>query len=401
MPEFEAENAPTAIDLFAGCGGFTTGAMQGGFEVRAAWETDPFARYTYHTVHCEANPLSLHGDATEVDPEKAPDDLDAIFAGPSCQGLSAAGGEINPDDPRNEHAFVVIDWVEATTPKVVCIENVVGLTELHSPLHQTLTKQLSSQGYTVNTIALNAADYGVPQTRKRVFIIGIRDDHPTPSQWEPPQSNAESATHTLGGQTLDGYETAQEALEDLPEPLEQQPPTDDPVHSSMADYISDPNYGNRHQVDPHSLPEPVQRDGQVVFVPPNHVAADHSRAARERMAEMEQGHCGNRTTARRLHPDKPSPTLTVSQGTPPVHYQGASPENGSDISSVRRLTVRECARLMTFPDDWYTFAGTKKDQFRQVCNAVPPILAAHLADHLRREVIEQGTSATQPESVSA
>jgi DNA (cytosine-5)-methyltransferase 1 len=110
-PHFEAENAPTGIDLFAGCGGGTFGLTSAGFNVRAAWEIERNARYTYHVHHCEPNAIALHGDATTIRPGKVPDDLGLLFAGPECQGFSAAGGDIDPEDPRNEQVFSVVEWV--------------------------------------------------------------------------------------------------------------------------------------------------------------------------------------------------------------------------------------------------------------------------------------------------
>ena len=100
------------------------------------------------------------------------------------------------------------------------------------------------------------------------------------------------------------------------------------------------------------------------------------------MAEYPHGYVGSSTTDRRLHPDRPAPTVTISEGTPPVHYDGRTPTNDKPVELVRRLTVREAARLQGFEDHW-CFAETKAERFAQVGNAVPPPLAAHVAAHLR------------------
>lgn len=403
MPHWEGpEDAPTAIDLFAGCGGMTQGAMQAGYRVCGAWEVAAAERYTYHVHHCEPNAIAQHGDATDVDPSKVPDDLAAIFAGPSCQGFSSSGGEIDPDDPRNELPFSVIDWVEATDPQLVVIENVVGMKDLHGPLHEALVDELAAagEGYRVNTLDLNAADYGVPQQRERVFIVGVRVDRPEPVTTRPPIVRADGrgtdaidedtpvSIYAIGEDGFKGYRTAREALEDLPEPLASHRPVDDPVHVDLHSYaVYRDDDTDEYRVDPHSTPEPVERGGETVWMPTNHVAQNHQDSTRERLAEMELGHSGDRTTARRLDPDEAAPTMTVSNGTPPVHYQGRAPWRlDGDVGRVRRLTVREVARIQTFPD-WYTFAGNKKEQYRQAGNAVPPLLAEHVAAHYR-EVLE-------------
>lgn len=122
-------------------------------------------------------------------------------------------------------------------------------------------------------------------------------------------------------------------------------------------------------------------------MPTNHVAQDHSDGHRKKMAEYPLGQSGPPTTARRLHPDEPAPTMTDSSGTPPVHYRGAAPGKEGTVSDVRRLTVRECARIQTFLDS-YTFGGTKAEQYRMVNNSVPPALAYHIGHHLRTEVLD-------------
>lgn len=191
---------------------------------------------------------------------------------------------------------------------------------------------------------------------------------------------------------LRGYRTAGEALEDLPPPLAPQPPADDPVHTVSAH--------NDRKVTPHSCGEwldPDQLDqytrdelnvehrDEPVLMPPNHIEADHQQSTREKMAGWERG-CSINETTRRLESDAISPTITVSEGTPPVHYQGRTPDNDEPINTVRRLTVREAARLQTFEDHW-CFAGDKKSRYQQVGNAVPPLLAEHLGDHLRRTIL--------------
>lgn len=411
-PHFEGpEDAPTAADLFAGCGGMTWGLMSGGFRVVAAWEKADMPRVTYHQHHCEANNIALHRDATDVDASKLPDDLDLLAGGPPCKGFSSAQGETNTDDPRNRLAFSMVDWAAAVEPKLVLIENVTGLYHSHRDTLSELTDALADVGYQVKLLTLNAVNYGVPQTRKRLFILGVRDDIAPPDQWEPPRvcnEGQQRLTDINGGDWLEGYTTAHEALSDLPEPLKSQPAKDDPIHHTLAERFRTPdNAYTRTRVDPGTVSAPVTRDGDDVWLPTNHKHQDHSRAHREKMAEYELGKSGPPTTARRLDPDKPAPTMTHSDGTPPVHYIGKTPSNNESVDDVRRLTVREVARIQTFIDP-FTFAGTRTEQYEMVANAVPPVLASNIATHLRTNIlstsqkqITPATTATSKKSVKA
>lgn len=394
MPHFEPQNdsPPTAIDLFAGCGGATEGMMHAGFQVSAAWEIAAPAHYTYYLRHSEPNPfLTTYRDATETSLQGVPDDLDLLFSGAPCQGVSSAGGTIDPDDPRNDLLFTTIDWVEATDPRLVIIENVVGLRDRHGDLHDALVDELADagDGYTVQTLALDAADYGVAQHRERLFIVGVRNDQPQPTTWTPARTH--TGPQRRLGEDLPEYRTAADVLEELPDPLLPQRPHEDPVHLSIDDGVPYRfETSDRWRVDPHSCGKPIERDGTDVWMPTNHVATDHALETRQTLAEKPHGHSGTSTTDRRLQPGEPAPTMTVSSGTGPVHYQGATPGEGGDIEEVRRITVREAARIQSF-DDAYTFAGNRQEQFEQVANAVPPLLTLSVAGHFRQEVLE-----TQP-----
>jgi len=385
-------DGPTAVDMFAGIGGATIGLAAGGFDVRAAWETDPVASYAYRVNHTEGTDIAQFGDATDVRPDRVPNDLDLLFSGPPCQGFSSAGGSIE-DDPRNQLAFCVPEWADAVAPKVVVIENVVGLQDLHGPTHSALVDVLADagDGYTVATVRLDAADYNVPQARERVFLVAVREDCPTPDQWEPPVVTAPTPTRTITGTLLPEYATAGDALDELPAPIASAPPADDPVHETIEAVQPGAGKWGRHRVDPHTVAGHRKVGETIVSVPPNHVAPDHAEKTRAKYAEWALGYCGSRTTDRRLHPDQPAPTMTVSGGVQPIHYQGRSPSKPSEpVDDVRRLTVREVARLQTFPD-MVTFAGTRVEQYRQAANAVPPDLVAHLTGHLREAVLEHGT----------
>jgi len=385
---------PTAADLCSGCGGFSLGAQNVGFNVRTAIEINPAAYDTYKTHIADHDDMALVArDITTLDPKHASENIDAVFAGPPCQPFSDAQGDPFDGDPEDTVAFTVAEWVETLQPAVFAIENVGGLKRNHKNVMSLLLGTLRDAGYTVSPITLNAADYGVPQTRERVFILGVREDFEPPTQWEPEHTRTPHQGQTTLGSSnipIDGYYPAGGAIDDLPRPLRSQKPGDDPVHATP--------HQDENRVLPDTCPTwlDVDENGEYsyggvtgdVCMPPNHVAADHDYSTKEKYAEWELGFCGGRTTSRRLHPDEPSPTITVSNGTPPVHYVGKAPGNDEPVEEVRRLTVREIARIQTFPDSW-CFAGTRLEQYRQVGNAVPPLLAAHVSDHLLSTVSDK------------
>lgn len=388
-----AQEYPHAVDLCAGCGGFSHGLQLVGYNVRAAFEVDPSAWYTYKVHIADHDDMALLShDVTDVDPERVArvtDDVKFVSTGPPCQPWSSAG-QRDPDDSRRMVAHACAEWITELEPEAFAFENVEGLRNEHPEALAALEDQLVDGGYQIQTVTLECVEYGVPQDRDRMFILGVRDDHHPPDQWAPPTLGPEDENQTTLGQfdnELAVYRTAGEALYDLPDPLPPQRPKHDDIHMVS---VHDEN-----RVTPHACGEFIERDGEEVKMWPNHIETNHQQSTRERYAEWPLGYVGNHTASRRLHPDEPAPTITVSKGQTPVHYQGQSPVHPDrDVDDVRRITVREAARLQTFPDHW-CFAGTKLERVKQVANAVPPLLAAHVGDHLRKTVIDGQSPATQ------
>jgi len=385
------DTAPRAIDLFAGCGGLTEGLMRGGFRVTHAYEKEAMARTTYHLHHCEPHSISLHADATQIREDLSYGDVDLIAGGPPCQDFSHNAGETVYETEQNLLPFVMVEWANAHRPKILLIENVEGMQDSHKMTVDELVDEIEDTGYRVRVMKLNAMKYGVPQARKRVFFVCIRNDINPPNQWKPPivcnEGQRSLAEFGDRNDTVD-YMTSSEALESLPEPLDASHPADDPIHHTLGGRGDiESNRCTNHRVDPLSLSKPIKRGGKEVWMPTNHKKADHSRETQEKMATRELGRNKEPTTSRRLDPDKPAPTMTISNGTPPIHYAGRCPSHPErDVNKVRRMTVREVARIQGFRDE-FTFAGTKTQQFQQVANAVPPKLGHSIALHLRRNVL--------------
>jgi len=277
-------------------------------------------------------------------------------------------------------------------------------------------------GYDARWKELNAADYGVPQTRRRIFVVGVREDMPTPSRWFPRPTHAETSTTTLDGRELKAWTDVREAIGDLylaadggevlmtsqqneghqyagrrslhniDEPAKTirggTPPLLLPNHSpdelseDAKDYLRrDPRHLEKHR--PREFDEPSRTIPANLHkgVPyglvrlPNHEPVTPSDDAREKMDAYAPGSTHNSVTERRLAGDEPAKTVAAN------HTQMIV---GEDIvEQTRRLTVREAARLQSFPDH-HLFCGFKTQQFQQVGNAVPPLLMFHIARHLRR-----------------
>lgn len=381
----------SAIDLFCGAGGASCGMHQAGVGVVAAVDQNEQALKT----HEENLPgETIDHDLADVEPSILPEtDIDWIHGSPPCQGFSTAKGERDDEDPRNSLVFSFIEWVEELQPKVVTMENVTGMTTITSNFMDSVDGAYRDAGYVPKWRVLNAADYGVPQTRRRVFYVAIREDIETPSRWFPRPTHAECATTTLDGRQLKEWRTVGEAIGDLA--TKNQGITGESAWRP-ADSPSG-TVGTKGNVY-------AKTDGGIK----NHEPQEHSEEAKERMSEIAPGE--SRTVAyTRLDPDEPSVVITHGNNTPPIHYLGDVPDgvvenpsctvsasrpyllergHGEHIAdrSIRRLTVRESARLQSFPD-WFEFTGTKTAQYKQVGNAVPPLMQQKIAEYLQTEVI--------------
>jgi len=398
-------NAPNVIDLFSGAGGFSLGAIAAGCNIVAAFEQDPVTAYTYHVNLCRRRTRALFRDATQLRTDVLPN-VDVILAGPPCQPWSSASGASDTDDPRRELLYLPVQWAIETDADVVLLENVPNLKHQYTDAYHRLKTEFSDAGYVVRDSVLDAADYHTPQHRERLFIIAASTDLTgNIDSWFPSPTtgtvDAQQTTLTAAPQhtSVEPYITTQEALSGLPRPIQSEPPKDDPVHKTIDDqpFMTVERDGT-HRVDPHTTPTTIPRNGDSVRIPANHVAADHHDRTRHKYSEMRHGYTNDdgtgSTTDRRLDPNEPAQTMTCSNGTPPVHYQGKAPNTPTEpVSKVRRLTPREVGRLQGFPDT-FAVAGTREEQFRQFANAVPPTLAAQLCHHITTTILQRPTRNT-------
>jgi DNA (cytosine-5)-methyltransferase 1 len=370
---------PTAVDLFCGAGGASLGLHQAGFDVRAAVDTDETALQTHHE-NLSAEPV-FH-DLADVHPTALPGDArDPAFVhgSPPCQGFSSAGSARSEDDDRSQLVWSFLEWVDALQPRAVTMENVVGMKHVSSTLMDRIQGAFREAGYATKWRVLNAADYGVPQTRKRIFVVGVRDDQPTPSRWFPKPTHAETPTTTLDGRELRAWTTVRDAIGDLAT-------KNHGVTSEARQRASDEPAGTV------GASSEMYTDGGVAVLT-DQVNEAHQEAGRRPVRTVDEpastvrtgtppklmNHDPGENRALGGAADQPSVTVTSRSQLQERNVGGQLPMNARD---VRRLTVREMARLQSFPDT-HVFVGTKTEQYAQVGNAVPPLLMYRLARHVR------------------
>ena len=328
----------TAVDLFAGAGGFTLGFVQAGFVPVFAVEMDKAAAATY-----EAN-FGPHCFAKDVNDVETFPATDVIIGGPPCQGFSNLGARI-PNDPRNQLWRHYVRAVEQTRPAVFVVENVPPL--LNSEEGQELIRETRALGYNVEGRILNSADYGVPQVRKRTIIIGSRLGpvvFPEPTHIDPKKR---------GLQTLHrvDWATVKQAISDLSlEPTEYSLHFKrNPTPKSIERYKHIPPGGNRWNLPPDLMPDCWKRKTK-----------------------------GGTDLFGRLRWDEPSVTIRT---------EFFKPEKGRYLhpEAHRPITHREAARIQCFPDE-FTFKGSKTEIAKQIGNAVPVKLAHAIAQAVRQMI---------------
>jgi DNA (cytosine-5)-methyltransferase 1 len=295
---------PIVLDLFAGCGGLSLGFEAAGFKT-IGYEMDNAA--------CETYNKNLLNECTKVklDIDFEYPRADIVVGGPPCQPFSVIGYQRGAADDRNGFP-IFVDAIKKINPSIFLFENVRGLLYANKKYFELIIDELKSLGYFIEYKLLNAVNYGVPQNRERLFVVGHRGKYSFPV--------AKNKKITAG-----------EAIGDL---MYTTPPESKFLTPAMDAYV----------------------------------------------ATYEKASCC--TKPRDLYPDKPARTLTCR------NLAGAT----SDMQRVllkdgrrRRLLHREAARLQSFPD-WFDFCGNETQQFNQIGNAVPPLLAYNLALSVKKYI---------------
>jgi DNA (cytosine-5)-methyltransferase 1 len=374
-------NRPIGIDLFAGAGGMSLGFEQAGFDIVAAVEIDPIhcATHEYNfpatTTIC-ASVIDLTGREIRRRAKLGTTEIDVVMGGAPCQGFSLMGKRAF-DDPRNQLVFHYVRIVKELQPKYCVFENVKGLTlGAHAQFLSELIAALGEAGYDVLTPyrVLNAADYGVPQDRRRLFLVGTRKGLKVP---EYPAAHPERVT-------------VWEAIGDLPN-------ADNFDALWHRDFVSTQwettsSYGRKLRGcdrDPDDYSFPRHFDPSLLTCS---IRTQHTPASQSRFAATKQGKTEAISRFRRLDPEGLCNTLRA--GTDSARGAHTSPRPIHPWLP-RVITVREAARLHSYPD-WFRLHSTKWHGCRQIGNSVPPLLARALARELLKA---QGIKPSKPRKI--
>jgi len=341
------------------------GFEQAGFDIAAAVEIDPIHcavhehNFPYSTVIC-ASVTDLTGDDIRGRAGLNGVDIDAVFGGAPCQGFSLIGKRVL-DDPRNQLVFHYVRLVKELRPKYCVFENVKGLTlGSHRQFLRELIESLGDIGYDVlSPEVLNAAEYGVPQDRKRLFLIGIRRGMPAPEYPKPT-----------------GRVSVEEAISDLPDA--DTFPELLISDTARVEFETEALYAKRLR---GLAPDPENIGYKRVFDPNVLTASlrtEHTELSKRRFAETPHGKTEPVSRFHKLNPAGVCNTLRA--GTDSARGAFTSPRPIHPYLP-RVITVREAARLHSYPD-WFRFHVTKWHGFRQIGNSVPPLLARAVASQI-------------------
>lgn len=371
-----ADDALTSFDLFSGCGGLTKGFSMAGIRSVFASDIDENCEKTF-SINFPDVPF-LRKDVTQItkaEVDRLTGDVipDIIIGGPPCQGFSLANKRRNKvaDDPRNRLFYGFVKFINWYSPRVFVMENVKGLLSMKGGVViETIMDEFRHAGdyggYNVASQVLLASDYGVPQNRERVIIIGIRRDIGLLPRFPEPLP-------------LDHRVTVDEAISDLPH-----------IESSQGEEVM------AYPVEPQNVYQQMMRQNMNYVT--NHIAMHHTPRLIERFRAIRPGqslidvwetHGSVKRGApnekseikfgqnnQRLHGDQPAPTIAASFQSNFVHPH-----------LNRNFTAREGARLQSFPDD-FIFDGMRTkmswekglSQYQQIGNAVPPLLAKAIGE---------------------
>lgn len=368
---------PIVIDLFSGAGGLSLSFEQAGFDVSAAVEIDPIHCAVHHynfpnTATICASVVDLTGADIRQRAQLGTRDIDVMCGGAPCQGFSLIGHRAL-DDPRNQLVFHFVRLVSELRPKYFVFENVKGLTVgAHKKFLSEVVDALAATGYEVLLPwkVLNAADFSVPQDRRRLFLIGARKGLPLPSY---PQATRRVTV----GQAIGDLPNADDFAELL---------IDDSV---KARFRTTSAYAKRLrgvEIDPDNFGYSRIYDKGLLTAS---ARTEHTKLSQRRFAETQQGE--TEPISRFLKLDPTGICNTLRAGTDSARGAFTSPRPIHPLHS-RVITVREAARLHSYPD-WFRFHTTKWHGFREIGNSVPPLLGRAVASELIKVL---GVKPTKP-----
>lgn len=381
MKIHKRSSKPTLIDLFCGCGGFSLGFERAGFSVVAALDSDPHAINTYEMNRPHmADRVIIQGDLTKLSPECLAkkigrNKVDVILGGPPCQGFSSVrqvdgsnSGSRMVHDPRRDLYQDYFRYIAFFQPKFFVMENVIGMRTMNKGQWWTkIRNEARKCGYRVCPTEFMASEYGVPQNRRRLLIIGTREDNPVLFN-----RSCLVPHHTNSKRTL------WEAIGDLPE-LKSGEGQNTMLYDMDRRRRHIKEYGKGYLYDVLEVDRAQMLTG--------HIARPHSDRDLRDFDRLKEGENSSEAMRRgvqfefpynkeifkdrytRLDRNQPSRTILAhlaKDGLMFIHP-----------TQLRSLTVREAARIQTFPD-WFQFPDARTHAFRLIGNAVPPLVGAEV-----------------------
>ena len=374
------------IDLFSGAGGLSSGLKSSGFQICGSIESNKAAAKTHALNFKDCK--TIHGDIREYTPEKfseltdlSPGQVDLLTGGPPCQTFSTIGKpkinslkDFNEEkkDPRNYLFKDFFNYVEFFRPKFFVMENVPAIrTKYKGKLFERILDVLSDMDYEITLSVLNACDYGVPQVRKRIFIVGsekgTRFSFKKPTHFD--ENN--SLNSSINNELISRFNTVNDAISDLPKIY-------DGCRLGHLDYKTEPQSNYQQLI--------RSKTGKVG----NNICRMSNERAKKVFQHMKQGdkYMDLPSDVRKILPfredifhdrlkrlasNKPSWTVIAHIGMDGYMY--------IHPTETRTLSVREAARLQSFNDE-FEFVGNMREQYVQIGNAVPPLLGKAIGDSI-------------------
>jgi len=375
-----APDSPTSIDLFSGCGGMSLGFRMAGIKSILASDIDENCEKTFRRNFpdvpfiCKDITDISHQEVTDMVGDAVPD---IIIGGPPCQGFSLANkrrGKI-ADDPRNRLFYGFVKFVDWFSPKAFVMENVKGLLSMQGgKVIQTILEEFAKAGqygYNVAYKVLKASDYGVPQNRERVVLIGLRNDLGITPNFPMPLQHK--------------YITVDEAIGDLPQiEAGQGAEVQEYRCAAQNDYQRMMRMGSHYVLNHIAMRHTPRLVERFKAIKPGQSLIDvwESHGSVKRGAPSEKSDIKFSQNNQRLHGDQPAPTIAASFQSNFIHPH-----------LNRNFTAREGARLQSFPDD-FVFEGMRTkmswekglSQYQQIGNAVPVLMAKAIAESVIQQI---------------
>lgn len=393
------------VSLFAGCGGLDLGFIQAGFDV--AWANDFFPEAVKTYKHNIGDHITL-GDITKISSSEIPDDIDIVLGGFPCQGFSVANTKRSMDDERNFLYRELMRVIKDKRPKFFVGENVKGLLSMQKgEVIKMIVQDFKSLGYDVDYKLLKASDYGVPQHRERVIIIGnrlgLKNPFPEISHGSIDKILNTDIEKTPSVKEVVGH-LANVRTRDKAFKLKSKVITNHVARTNVADKF----WGRKHKVNQHDICDYLKewrtKSGWSTKRVDEHFGYAHTAGHwfrkdnnsgsipnpkdwwklkeilgfddryDEAVTELELKEIKFEQSLRINNWDDPSDTITATG--PEIHP-----------NKERRMSVRECAIIQTFPGD-FEFFGSLGNMYKQIGNAVPVLLAKKIAQPIKKELTQ-------------